>query len=120
MVDPTVLENVSRDARVSCVENFGPVTTVDKYSEFEQAVAAVDDSVYGLQAGLFTRDLFNIEYAFQNIDVGGLIVNDVPTWRIDHMPYGGVKKSGFGREGIKYAIEDMTEPKLLALNFKVK
>nr|MCU0493165.1 aldehyde dehydrogenase family protein [Chloroflexaceae bacterium] len=78
--------------------------------------AAVNEGDFGLQAGLFTNDMKLIWRAYESLDVGGVIVNDVPTWRVDHMPYGGVKQSGFGREGIKYAIEEMTELKLLALN----
>ena len=79
---------------------------------------AVDDSIYGLQAGLFTRDIRRIWNAFEHIEVGGLMVNEVPSWRIDHMPYGGAKESGWGREGLRYAIEEMTEPKLLVMNLR--
>jgi glyceraldehyde-3-phosphate dehydrogenase (NADP+) len=113
---PTVLGEPSQHLRVSCNEVFGPVVCIHRYSVFADAVAAVGRSDYGLQAGLFTYDLRLVDRAFDEIDVGGLVVNDVPTFRIDHMPYGGVKASGTGREGLRYAIEEMTEMKLLALN----
>jgi acyl-CoA reductase-like NAD-dependent aldehyde dehydrogenase len=90
--------------------------TVQTYRDFGDALAALNDSDFGLQAGIFTRDIGRIFQAYDTLEVGGLIVNDVPTWRVDPMPYGGVKQSGFGREGLKYAIEEMTEPKLLVLN----
>ena len=85
------------------------------YAQFDEALALANDSPYGLQAGLFTFDIRRIMRAFEELDVGGIIVNDVPTWRVDQMPYGGVKMSGLGREGVRYAIEDMTEPRLLVL-----
>ena len=97
-------------------EVFAPLVTVEQYDKFEESVVMVNNSLYGLQAGLFTRDIKNIFYAYNEIEVGGVIVNDIPTYRIDHMPYGGVKMSGFGREGIRYAINEMTELKLLAMN----
>jgi len=86
------------------------------YKDFEEALKGVNYSIYGLQAGIFTNDLKKAFQAYEVLDVGGVIVNDIPTFRIDHMPYGGVKESGFGREGLKYAIEEMTEMKLMALN----
>ncbi len=113
---PTVLTKTSPDMKVSCKEVFAPVVLVNPYKSFEEAVRAVDEGEYGLQAGVFTRDLKAICYAYDNISAGGVIINDAPTYRIDHMPYGGMKKSGFGREGPKYAIEEMTERKLLVLN----
>ena len=116
LFQPTVLTDVKPEMKVCCLEAFAPIVTVSPYGTFEEAVRAVDDSAYGLQAGVFTRDLNRIFHAFERIQVGGLIINDVPTYRIDHMPYGGMKDSGFGREGLKYAIEEMTEIKLLALN----
>jgi acyl-CoA reductase-like NAD-dependent aldehyde dehydrogenase len=103
--------------KVSCEEVFAPVVTLDGFSGFKEAVAMVNNSPFGLQAGIFTQDVNNIFYAYQELEVGGVIVNDFPTYRIDHMPYGGVKDSGFGREGLKYAMEEMTELKLLAFNF---
>ncbi|CUS93780.1 Aldehyde dehydrogenase family protein [Candidatus Kryptonium thompsonii] len=103
--------------KVSCQEVFAPVVTLEKYDSFEEAIDKVNNSRYGLQAGVFTNDIRKIFYAFEKIDVGGVIINDYPTYRIDHMPYGGVKDSGFGREGLRYAIEEMTELKLMVLNF---
>jgi acyl-CoA reductase-like NAD-dependent aldehyde dehydrogenase len=115
---PTVLTNVPSDTRISCQEVFAPVAIVEPFSTFEQAVGMVNNSEYGLQAGVFTDSLVNALYAYQHLEVGGVVLNDYPTFRIDHMPYGGVKGSGFGREGIRYAIEEMTEPKLLVVNQK--
>jgi acyl-CoA reductase-like NAD-dependent aldehyde dehydrogenase len=114
--EPTLLANVTPSMKVSCREVFAPILTVEPYRDFEDAVRRVDDSRYGLQAGLFTRDIGRIHYAFTHLEVGGLIVNDVPTFRMDHMPYGGVKESGIGREGVRYAIEETTELKLLVLD----
>jgi acyl-CoA reductase-like NAD-dependent aldehyde dehydrogenase len=113
---PTVLTCVPEGAAVRCNEAFAPVVTVDAFESFDEAIARVNDSRYGLQAGIFTNDFQKILSAFQLLDVGGVVVNDVPTYRIDHMPYGGVKDSGFGREGVRYAMEEMTEMKLLAVN----
>jgi glyceraldehyde-3-phosphate dehydrogenase (NADP+) len=113
---PTVLTGVDETMRVSCQEAFAPLVVVSRFENVDEAIAAVDTSEFGLQAGIFTRDWPTIRRAFDEIEVGGLVVNDVPTFRIDHMPYGGVKQSGSGREGIRYAIEEMTELKLLALN----
>jgi acyl-CoA reductase-like NAD-dependent aldehyde dehydrogenase len=90
--------------------------TVEQYNGFEEAVSKINNSRYGLQAGIFTTDIKEIFYAFNELEVGGVIVNDVPTYRVDNMPYGGVKMSGIGREGVKYAMEEMTEPRLLVLN----
>jgi acyl-CoA reductase-like NAD-dependent aldehyde dehydrogenase len=113
---PTVLGGVDERMRVSCHEAFAPLVGVSSFEDVGEAIAAVDRSDYGLQAGIFTRDWPTIRRAFDEIEVGGLVVNDVPTFRIDHMPYGGVKQSGLGREGVRYAIEEMTELRLLALN----
>jgi glyceraldehyde-3-phosphate dehydrogenase (NADP+) len=113
---PTVLGGVEERMRVSCQEAFAPLVGVSSFEDVGEAIAAVDRSDYGLQAGIFTRDWPTIRRAFDGIEVGGLVVNDVPTFRIDHMPYGGVKQSGLGREGVRYAIEEMTELRLLALN----
>ncbi len=115
VLEPTILENVSRTSNVFCKEIFGPVVTLHKFSMMEEAVAGVNDSSFGLQAGIFSNDFQNILYAYNHIDVGAVIVNDNPTFRVDNMPYGGIKDSGFGREGLKYAIESMTEPKLLVV-----
>lgn len=112
---PTILEEVPKDCRIYCQEAFGPVAVLAKYSSFKEAVDMVNDSEYGLQAGIFTRDAHNIFYAFENMEVGGVIAGDIPTTRMDNMPYGGVKNSGFGREGVKYAMEDMTEWRVLVM-----
>jgi glyceraldehyde-3-phosphate dehydrogenase (NADP+) len=113
---PTVVADADERLRVSCQEVFGPVLTLTRYGDVGDAIAAAGTSDFGLQAGIFTNDLRVIERAFDEIEVGGLMVNDVSTFRIDHMPYGGVKQSGLGREGLRYAIEEMTEMKLLTIN----
>lgn len=118
MFEPTVLENVKPELRISWLEAFAPVVVFYPYRDFDEALKSVNYSIYGLQAGVFTNDINKAFKAFEVLDVGGVIINDIPTFRIDHMPYGGVKQSGFGREGIKYAIEEMTELKLMALNLK--
>lgn len=117
IVLPTILTNTKPDMKVNCMELFGPGVTVEPYNNFEEAITLVNNSIYGLQAGIFTNNIKYIWDAYENIEVGGVIVGDVPTYRIDHMPYGGIKDSGFGREGIRYAIEEMTELKLLAINY---
>lgn len=113
---PTVLADAPPETKVWSEEVFAPVVVVNRYADFEEALRQVNASRYGLQAGLFTRDVRRIFRAYEVLEVGGLIVNDVPTYRADHMPYGGVKDSGFGREGVRAAIEEMTEARLLALN----
>ncbi len=113
---PTVLERVPEEVRASCDELFAPVVNLTPFDDVSEAISAAGRSQFGLQAGLFTNDLRVIDEAFDRIDVGGLMVNDVSTYRIDHMPYGGVKSSGSGREGVRYAIEEMTELKLLTFN----
>ena len=115
---PTVLEDVEPTMRVSCQEVFAPLVVLYRYEDVVEAIADVDESDFGLQAGLFTNDLEVVRQAFDDIEVGGLMVNDVSTFRVDHMPYGGVKYSGFGREGLRYAIEEMTELKLLTYNYR--
>lgn len=117
VITPAVLTNTTPDMKVNRLEIFGPVVTVEPYEKFEDAVAMTNDSMYGLQAGVFTDDLSNAFYAYNHLDVGGVIINDIPTYRSDPMPYGGVKMSGCGREGIKYAMEEMTEGKFLALKY---
>jgi len=114
--EPTVLTNTKPSMKVCGEEVFAPLVTVEKYDKFEDAVSMVNNSIYGLQAGIFTNDIKNVFHAYNELEVGGVIVNDIPTYRTDHMPYGGVKMSGFGREGVRYAIEEMTELKFLALN----
>ncbi len=113
--EPTVLTDTHNEMKVCALEIFGPVVTLEKVPNFEHAVKLINDSQYGLQAGVFTDSYQEINYAFNNLVVGGVIINDVPTFRVDHMPYGGVKNSGFGREGVKYAIREMMEPRLLVI-----
>ncbi|MES1247986.1 MAG: aldehyde dehydrogenase family protein [Actinomycetota bacterium] len=117
---PTVLANADERLRVQCEEVFAPLLSVNRFSDVDDAIAKAGDSQFGLQGGIFTNDMRVVEKAFDRIDVGGLMVNDVPTFRIDHMPYGGVKQSGLGREGIRYAIEEMTELKLLTINARAR
>jgi glyceraldehyde-3-phosphate dehydrogenase (NADP+) len=112
---PTVLENVTPDMKVWKEEIFGPVVVLAPFGDFTQALEMANDSVYGLQAGVFTRNLAHAWQAFETLEVGGVIINDAPIFRVDNMPYGGVKASGFGREGLRYAIEELTEIRLLAL-----
>ncbi len=114
--EPTVLTNTNLDMKVCSLEIFGPVVTLEPYSNFPKAIADVNNSDYGLQAGVFTNKINEMNYAFDQLDVGGVMINDVPTFRVDHMPYGGVKDSGFGREGIKYSLKEMMEPKILVKN----
>jgi acyl-CoA reductase-like NAD-dependent aldehyde dehydrogenase len=116
MVEPTVVIKAGPSLRVNCQEIFAPVVTVQPYDTIEHALAFVNDSDFGLQAGIFTENLRVAWQAYEMLEVGGVLVNEIPTWRVDHMPYGGVKQSGLGREGVKYAIAEMTEPKLLAFN----
>ena len=118
IVEPTVLTGTKPEMKVNCQEIFGPVVTVEPYAEFDEALRQINSSAYGLQAGLFTRDAKRMFQAFEELEVGGLLAGDVPTFRIDHMPYGGVKDSGIGREGLRYAIEEMTEPKLMVMNLR--
>ncbi|MBI4402383.1 MAG: aldehyde dehydrogenase family protein, partial [Nitrospirae bacterium] len=118
VVEATVLGDVAPAMKVSCQEVFGPVVTVTRYKRFEAAVEALNDSEFGLQAGVFTRDVNRIFRAYRDLAVGTVLVNEIPTFRADQMPYGGVKDSGLGREGVRYAIEEMTELKLLVLNLR--
>jgi acyl-CoA reductase-like NAD-dependent aldehyde dehydrogenase len=116
LIPPTVLGDVTAEMKVACMEIFAPVVTLLPYDTWDDAVRIINNSDYGLQAGVFTNDMRRIMDAWERIDVGGLHVNDVSTFRVDHMPYGGVKSSGFGREGVKYTIEEMTELRLMVLN----
>jgi glyceraldehyde-3-phosphate dehydrogenase (NADP+) len=116
VLSPTLLENVPSHVQLGCQEVFGPVTTLAAYHHLEEALAQVNASPYGLQTGLFTRDIERILHSFEQLEVGALIVNDFPTFRVDNMPYGGVKDSGVGREGVLYTMEEMSEPRLLVLN----
>lgn len=115
-LDATIVENAPKNAPITRREAFGPVATLEPFDAFDDALAVVNDSDFGLQAGVFTRDLDNAFRAFNELEVGGVVINDVPSMRVDSMPYGGVKDSGLGREGIRFAIEDMTEIRLMVLN----
>lgn len=115
MLEPTVIENASSDQNVKCSEVFAPVITIDRFKKFEDAVAEINNSRFGLQAGVFTSDIRRMFYAYNNIHTGGVIINDVSSYRMDSMPYGGVKDSGNAREGVSYAIKEMTEEKILVI-----
>ncbi len=115
ILEATLLENVPGELKICAQEAFGPVAVLSSFSEFDEALRQVNDSVFGLQAGIFTRDLYKMQRAWDQLDMGGVIIGDVPSWRVDNMPYGGVKDSGLGREGIRFAIEDMTEIRLLVI-----
>ncbi len=108
-LEPTLMENVPRSANLYAREAFGPVAILSRFERFDDAIAEVNDSIFGLQAGVFTRDLYKTQKAWDQLEVGGVVIGDVPSWRVDHMPYGGIKESGQGREGVRFAIEDMTE-----------
>ena len=118
ILQPTVLTGTRPEMSVNCREIFAPVVTIEPYDDFSQALRQINDSAFGLQAGVFTRDVNRIFQAYEELEVGGVIAGDVPSFRIDHMPYGGVKDSGSGREGLRYAIEEMTEPRLLVMNLR--
>ncbi|NRF85844.1 aldehyde dehydrogenase family protein [Burkholderia gladioli] len=115
MFEATLLEKVGRDQDLYRKEAFGPVALLESFERFEDALARVNDSDFGLQAGVFTDSLSHAHRAWDELEVGGVVINDVPSFRVDNMPYGGVKDSGLGREGIRYAIEDMTEPRLMVV-----
>lgn len=114
-VEPTILTNTTTQMKISAEEAFGPIVCIEKYNTIEEAVTLINDTKFGLQCGVFTNLLSEVNYCFNNIETGGVIINDVPTFRVDHMPYGGIKDSGLGREGVKYAMLDMLEPKLLVM-----
>ena len=116
LLRPTVLTGTRPDQQVNCEEIFAPVTTVTAYADFDAALALINDTPYGLQAGVFTRDVAKLMRAWDRLDVGGVMGNEIPSWRVDRMPYGGAKASGLGREGVRYAIEEMTESRLLTLH----
>jgi len=113
---PTVLLNAASSLKVSCQEVFAPIVIINKVQAVEEAIEQVNDSRYGLQAGIYTDNIHTALTAAENLHVGGVMINDIPTFRVDNMPYGGVKESGMGREGIKYAVEEMTELKLVVFN----
>ena len=115
MLEATLLEGVSRSAALYAEEAFGPVAILSKFTEFKAALAEVNDSKFGLQTGVFTRDLYKMLDAWDHLDVGGVVIGDVPSYRVDNMPYGGVKDSGLGREGVRFAMEDMTEIRNLVI-----
>ncbi|MBX3069632.1 MAG: aldehyde dehydrogenase family protein [Thermomicrobiales bacterium] len=115
-MQPTIIENAAKEAFVCSREAFAPLVTLFPVKSFKEGIESVNDSVYGLQAGIFTNNLERALYAFEHVEAGGVVLNDIPTYRIDHMPYGGVKDSGLSREGLRYAIEDMTEMRLLVVN----
>ncbi|MCV2884632.1 aldehyde dehydrogenase family protein [Aestuariibacter sp. AA17] len=115
MLQACVLENVPHGAKANAEEAFGPLSVLSAFSDFDAALKEVNNSVFGLQAGVFTRDIYKAYRAWDELHVGGVVIGDVPSWRVDNMPYGGVKESGLGREGIRYAIEDMTEIRLMVL-----
>lgn len=111
----TILTKTTPKMKVECREVFAPIVTIKEFEDFNDVIKMVNNSDYGLQAGLFSNNMKNIFYAFENLEVGGVIINDTPTFRVDQMPYGGIKNSGFGREGVKYTMQEMTEMKLLVL-----
>ena len=115
MLEATVMENVPVHCKLNSEEAFGPVAVLTTFRDFDDALAEVNNSKFGLQAGIFTKHIDKIQQAWDTLEVGGVVIGDVPSWRVDHMPYGGVKDSGLGREGIRYAIEDMTELRLLVI-----
>ena len=119
MLTATLLENVPKDQDVCAQEAFGPVAVLSRFDSFDDALRDVNDSVFGLQAGIFTRDLYHMQQAWDELEVGGVIIGDVPSWRVDNMPYGGVKDSGLGREGVRFAMEDMTEIRNLVIRTPV-
>ena len=115
MLEATLLEGVGTNQNIRDEEAFGPVAILDSFNDFNAVLKDINTSKFGLQAGIFTRDLYKAQKAWDTLEVGGVVIGDVPSWRVDHMPYGGVKDSGIGREGIRYAIEDMTELRLMVI-----
>jgi acyl-CoA reductase-like NAD-dependent aldehyde dehydrogenase len=115
MLEATLLENVPKDEPIVCREAFGPVSVLSSFRDFDAAIDEINDSEFGLQAGVFTRDLYKAHRAWERLEVGAVLIGEVPSWRVDHMPYGGVKDSGLGREGLRYAMDDMTEIRIMVL-----
>lgn len=115
MLEATLLEKVAPDEKITREEAFGPVAVLSEFTDFDSALNAVNDSQFGLQAGIFTQDIYKAHRAWDRLEVGGVVIGDVPSWRVDHMPYGGVKESGLGREGVRFALEDMTEVRMFVL-----
>jgi acyl-CoA reductase-like NAD-dependent aldehyde dehydrogenase len=118
MLEASLLENVPKHLPLCAKEAFGPVAVLSSFHDFDAALAEANDGAFGLQAGVFTRNLDKALRAWDRLEVGGVIVGDVPSFRVDHMPYGGLKDSGLGREGIRFAIEDMTEIRMLVVRSK--
>jgi acyl-CoA reductase-like NAD-dependent aldehyde dehydrogenase len=118
ILEPTILLNVSSNEKISCQEAFAPVVHVNPFEDFSEALNLVNESEYGLQAGVYTNNIQHAFRAIKELEVGGVMINDIPTFRVDNMPYGGVKMSGMGREGIQYAVEEMTEQKLVSFKLK--
>lgn len=116
ILQPTVLTDVDNSLKVSCQEAFAPIVIINKISSVSEGIELVNDSIYGLQAGIYTQNINEAMKAADLLEVGAVLINDIPTFRVDHMPYGGVKESGTGREGLKYAVEEMTELKLVIIN----
>jgi acyl-CoA reductase-like NAD-dependent aldehyde dehydrogenase len=112
---PTILANVRAEMKVMCQEAFAPLVSLYEYEKFEDAVAMVEDSPYGLQAGVYTNDIRKALYAVERINAGGVMINDTSIFRVDHMPYGGNKMSGLGREGVRFAVEEMTNIKMVMI-----
>ena len=115
MLEATLLEEVPKELPICAQEAFGPVAVLSRFSSFDEALEEVNDSEFGLQAGVFTRDIYKVQRAWDELEVGGVVIGDIPSWRVDNMPYGGVKNSGIGREGVRFAMEDMTEKRLLVV-----
>ena len=115
MLTPTLIEGAAKDSLICAEEAFGPVAVLERFDDYEAVLEEVNRSAYGLQAGVFTRDLYKAQRAWDVLDVGGVVIGDVPSWRVDNMPYGGVKESGLGREGVKFAMEDMTEIRMMVV-----
>jgi acyl-CoA reductase-like NAD-dependent aldehyde dehydrogenase len=115
MIEATLLEDVPKSQKVCSREVFGPVAVLAPFDDFDTVLDEINDSVYGLQAGIFTRDIYKARRAWDRLEVGGVIIGDVPSWRVDNMPYGGVKESGLGREGVRFAIGEMTEVRILVI-----
>ena len=115
MLEATLLENAPSDSKVVCEEAFGPVAIIESFTDFSEIIERVNASRFGLQAGIFTKDIYKVMKAWDTLDVGGILVGDVPSYRVDNMPYGGVKDSGLGREGVIFAMEDMTEIRNLVI-----
>jgi acyl-CoA reductase-like NAD-dependent aldehyde dehydrogenase len=116
MYQPTVLTQVSEDMKIMCMETFAPVVSIVAYDSFAEVIDLVNGSDFGLQAGVYTNDINKALQAVDDLDVGGVMINDTATYRVDHLPYGGNKLSGLGREGIRFAMEDMTNIKMVMIN----